>query len=81
MNWRDAGDNTIVFHCIGGHDADMPPSYAEKMLKAHDAYSFGDHVSDPVAIVKRLLHLLGWCEVSGKIQTMACPSHRRREDG
>lgn len=85
----------ITFQCTkGNHSCTMTASTAAAHLQALDDdfekrrpgegrpfYSFGDAVSDPFAVVKRLLHFMGWKDVPGHAYTMACPDHQGENDG
>lgn len=92
-SWRNQADEEIIVSCPGGHDFfSTAGACAEKLLLA-DAewraktgnagapyYAYGDHVSDPRALVMRFLSMLGWRFVPGTLQKMRCPDHELKVD-
>lgn len=89
MSWRDLRycDRQKLVVCPGGHgetyDADRCAAMmqeADELLRAKGKeprfYAYGDHVSDPLAVVKRFLGFTGHKNVPEGLNKMWCPMHR-----
>lgn len=89
-NWRDRADETIWMRCQDDCSTGMTASAAAEQMKSLDQalreagreprfYSFGDHVTDPVALVRRFLHIRVYQIVPDRPDRMVCPRHRSKE--
>jgi len=84
MSWRDERycDRQRLIKCPGGHDETFDAERCALLLQEAGLYAFGDHVSDPLAIIKRYLDFAGHKDVCARITQMWCPLHcGEREHG
>jgi hypothetical protein len=85
MSWRDERycDRQRLIVCPGGHGETFDADRCAALLEESGLYSFGDHVSDPLAIIKRYLHFAGHKDVCARnTHTMRCPTHcKEMKDG
>ena len=63
--------HTISCRC-GAHST-ISAYTATDVLKQIGQYSYGDHVQDSLAIVRRYMTMLGWRYLGGKVTRMRCP--------
>lgn len=80
MAWHDRENEEMTVRCPGGIESpphSWGPVTARNIsltLKGADLYSFGDHVSDPMAVVMRYLSFLQWRPLARA--KMLCPECR-----
>jgi hypothetical protein len=64
----------ITINCKCGKTAELGPGMAQGQLLRHGWYGYGDHITDPLAFVRKLLTLAGWRYLGGRVTKMRCPS-------
>lgn len=92
--WSNRGSEPLTIRCVGGHSVGPYTALEiESLLREADAeylrktglddrphYAYGDHVSDPIALLIRMLTFAGWKQAGGPVDMMICPKHMPKDE-